>query len=100
MTEMLLQSHELLPGDANKELRVLDLLPALPKDWPTGKVKGLRARGGFEVDLNWRDGKLEQATIRSLLGNDCKVRTGEKTVTLVARKGRTYTVDQQLRVKK
>jgi len=99
MTEMLLQSHELLPGDANKELRVLDLLPALPKDWPTGRVKGLRARGGFEVDLNWRDGKLEQATIRSLLGNDCKVRTGEKTVTLAARKGSTYIVDQRLRVK-
>lgn len=66
VTEMLLQSH----GDG------LHLLPALPAAWPTGWVTGLRARGGFEVDLAWRDGRLTQVTIRSKLGGVCRVLSG------------------------
>ena len=67
IAEMLVQSDE-------DEIR---LLPALPSAWPSGRVTGLRARGGFEIDLSWKDGAVDRVAVRSLRGGALRLRRGE-----------------------
>ncbi|MBW7458904.1 glycoside hydrolase family 95 protein, partial [Paenibacillus sepulcri] len=62
--ELLMQSHQ----------DFIEFLPALPDEWPDGYIKGLRARGGFEVSLNWKNGRLTEAEIVSHAGGICSIR--------------------------
>ncbi len=88
IAEMLLQSH-LQEGDRY----VLELLPALPAAWPDGEVTGLRARGGFQVDLSWKDGTLVQARITSGKGSPAVVRYRGQVRDLDLEPGRTIALN-------
>jgi alpha-L-fucosidase 2 len=80
---MLLQSH------ADE----VELLPALPSAWSKGNVKGLVARGGFEVDINWENGSLRQARILSGLGAPLRLSYNGKVSELKStEKGKTYLI--------
>lgn len=65
IAEMLMQSYD----------GFIYLLPALPSVWPDGEIKGLRARGGFEIDMKWSKGKIEKVEITSTIGGVCRLRT-------------------------
>ncbi|GIP26757.1 hypothetical protein J23TS9_18870 [Paenibacillus sp. J23TS9] len=80
IAEMLVQSHT----------GVLELLPALPPEWRDGLVKGLRARGGFEVDLQWKDGEIKECRIISLQGNLCKVKWNDQLKEFGTTAGEVY----------
>jgi alpha-L-fucosidase 2 len=61
--------------------------------WPSGTVKGLRARGGFEVDVTWKEGKLAETHVRSLNGGSTQLRYGSLTREVKLSKGKTYRWD-------
>jgi alpha-L-fucosidase 2 len=86
IAEMLLQSQD----------GKIHLLPALPDAWKSGKVSGLRARGGFQVDITWHDGKLTSATIHSDMGGACSVSYGGKTTDFKIGKGKFITLTANL----
>jgi alpha-L-fucosidase 2 len=86
IAEMLLQSHG---GE-------IHLLPALPKAWSWGAVRGIRARGGFEVDIAWKDGDLTEATIRSSVGLPTRVRYGANVVDVQTEAGGSCRVNGAL----
>jgi alpha-L-fucosidase 2 len=82
VNEMLAQSH----------LGVIHLLPALPKAWPTGSIRGMRVRGGYEVDMEWKDGFLTQAVVREISNGSRKVavRCGKGVSTFTLAKGESH----------
>jgi alpha-L-fucosidase 2 len=80
LAEMLLQSHEREPGGSPADQNfILDLLPALPAAWPDGSAKGLRARGGFTVDLKWQAGKITAFHITFEVPQEVTVRINGET---------------------
>jgi alpha-L-fucosidase 2 len=86
IAEMLLQSHVKTDAGSQQSEFMIDLLPAVPKAWPTGSVKGLRARGGFEVDISWQDGKVTTYHIRSKVPREATVRINGEVKKLLSEK--------------
>ena len=84
--EMLMQSSE----------NNISLLPALPEAWSSGSINGIRARGGFEVSIEWKDGKLHQAVIKNIAGNACSVSYNGQNVDLNIEKGVSVTLNENL----
>src|SRR5690625_2629261 len=87
IAEMLVQSH------VNN---TIDILPALPSALPNGKVKGINARGGFELAVTWSQGKLESLNIYSKAGKTCSIRYKDRTISFDTEEGQTYALDGNL----
>ncbi len=87
MAEMLIQSQS----------DEIELLPAIPKAWHSGYIKGLRARGGFEVDIEWSDGVLKSAIIKSKGGNEVKVRYGNTVRDMKLETNKSVKLDNNLK---
>jgi len=80
--EMLMQSGQ----------GVIELLPALPAEWGTGSISGLKARGGYELNFAWTDGRVTSATVTSAGGGEVSVKVNGETKKLKVKKGRVCTI--------
>jgi alpha-L-fucosidase 2 len=87
VTEMLLQSHL---RDDNGDF-YQDILPALPSALSTGKISGIKGRGGFEFAISWENGKLGSVVVKSILGNKLNLRYNGKLISKETAKGETFT---------
>lgn len=98
VVEMLMQSRvEISTLDGAAEfVSAVRILPALPVAWPEGSISGLRARGGFEVDVFWKAGRLTSVDIKSSGGIKCKVRYLDKTIDLYLKLGENKILDGDL----
>lgn len=85
IAQMLLQSH----------LDEIRFLPALPSSWKEGRVTGLCAEGGFEVDICWQDGRLKEALLYAKKGGKAVIRCGEKLAVSAAGKAVLVSVDEK-----
>lgn len=90
VNELLIQSHDRYvdPKAPNEDRYYIDLLPALPADWSSGEIRGVRARGGFTFDLAWKAGRLTAATVRSEKGGTAKIRHAGRVLDLKLSPGR------------
>ena len=88
IAEMLIQSHA----------GYVELLPTLPEEWKNGRVSGLMARGGFQVDMAWNDGKLTELQILSKLGKTLELRFASSEVSMATSSGQVITLEDVLRV--
>lgn len=88
IAEMLIQSHA----------GYVEVLPALPEDWPVGSVSGLMARGGFQVALEWEDGVPNRIRILSKLGNPLVLKYGERELAVETRAGQWLELDRTLKI--
>ncbi|MBP7274978.1 MAG: glycoside hydrolase N-terminal domain-containing protein [Kiritimatiellae bacterium] len=99
VSEMLLQSHDVLPGveqkDGERPAFVVELLPALPSAWANGVVKGLRARGGFTVSMMWSRGALQRAVITSERDAVVPVRYRGRIIRVTVRAGESVRLEPQ-----
>jgi alpha-L-fucosidase 2 len=86
IVEMLMQSH----------LKSIDILPALPDGIPSGHIKGIRARGGFELEFSWTGGKLISLIVISKAGFPLNLRYNDKTFSFLTKKGETFRFDGDL----
>ena len=84
ITEMLMQSH----------MGFIHLLPALPDAWSEGRVAGICAKGGFDVEIIWSEGKLKEAVISSKNGSRCNLRYGAATLSFNTKKGNSYRITE------
>jgi len=91
IAEMLLQSH-IKEGDQY----VINILPALPDAWSSGEVEGLKARGGFEVSIKWKEKKMVSCKVKSLAGSHLEIRYKGKTFTSATEQGTTYALDGEM----